>query len=72
MRERTVEVMDLLDISWLSREGLRDSLQTGQPPAVLSEAIALRSLLRCIFPKPSITYRSSVQLEIVRIYYEHN
>jgi hypothetical protein len=72
MRDRTVEVIDLFDIIWQSREGLLGSLQTGQPSAVLSEAIALRSLLRCIFPKPSITYRYSVQLVIVRIYFEHN
>jgi hypothetical protein len=61
MRDRTVEVIDLFDIIWQSREGLLGSLQTGQPPAILSEAIALCSLLRCIFSKPCTTYRYSVQ-----------
>lgn len=67
-----MKVIELFDIIWRYREGLRGSLQKGQPPAVFSGAIALRSILRCIFPKPSITYHYSVQLVIVRIYYEHN
>jgi hypothetical protein len=72
MRDRIVEVIDLFDIIWQSREGLLGSLQIGQPPAALSAAITLCSLLRCIFSKLSITNRHSVQLVIVRIYYEHN
>lgn len=67
-----MEVIELFDNILQSREGLLGSLQTEQPPAILSEAIALCSPLRYIFSKPSITYRYSVQLLIVRIYYEHN